>query len=1189
MAASIESTVYEAVVNADMKALLEYPLTSIRPFLPCLTRMQFCSSLDKSAIWEEKLKSLMQLLSEMEAVNDIIALLSIDFHALETNARIEIKHYSKLLNSGGTLSSEQHRNGPILEFERCEPFRKLQIVLSELLVVSMKISTASDKNKRPILDECGYATSSELFSCSSYLEIVSDVLCILYAELPTLLELQDLAEALLYVPNGELMLCKLVANNPDSLLPVCRHIVRNHRNENEKDCYKTVEERRHDALYRICGMCIHIPLTIRSYTVKNCYLASLAIALTHNPVVNRLKFDWNVSELVTFISGLLLGSDTRIRSWLATHIKTNQEEGDTSNRLLQEIESELRLLIEGSEIKQPLSLLDESKQGAETELETMCLLNEEQCLRASTLIRLCCAVKTMSGLRFSEVKSDLVLRLITCFPPLTAAGIRLISLSLSMLLACSALITGEKKEKCAVNWIKWLASKSSELQNAGPEGGSFAEQLLLIAIHFHNDQRQSVIQLACSNLGMRVKVNTSSLVKIQHIFTEEVFTTKVVAAHAVTVPVTIALNASMSGYLPIHCVYQLLKSRSFSKSQVSIKEWIYKQICSAAYPLHPQLPSLVSQYISTIVTPHGNTEGMRNDPLTEDEIMTVFKRSSSVQNSEKYSFTAKILLLYYVLLYEESVLSNMRSLILLPNPPKRYSSDLINSIPIKSLLHKAQLDPWVLNRLYPALLGLLVTQFPNLCQVEDWLSELDSGVFGNSENELTTSCHPFSICNNSKNLEHCSPGLLKRGLLHSDVNPALALMHLRTLNLSWYSARRTRPFARSLTSGLSKLLESDVSRRVRQESCKLWLKINTVTPCKLWVLTCNALRPDCNGTKKLQEITLNMLTNDPLVILALDERIFRCPEILSIVLRMTRACLALSRVHFTSLALAHPTVNANANPAIPLQGSTASSTISDAEKEELANALISAQDSAVLQILIEVCLPNSDDFKDLEMSSMQKKATPYELDVSCNFLTSLREVHCLVCSSLHQVFIANTSVAKLVHFQTYPYKLIEVLVSGVPSMHICMDFIPELLQFRDPWKQVFALQLTSHIAVQYPLAKSFSLARLCLNVFTTLITVMPSYQHCQFVELVLTSLLRFAGAFPPLLKDCINILLHLSRVSYCQVSTREPIFTRRIDTDHLKDEGLADELNDNMKIRLYWEVRNTFRKLITDAIQNTAK
>ena len=46
---------------------------------------------------------------------------------------------------------------------------------------------------------------------------------------------------------------------------------------------------------------------------------------------------------------------------------------------------------------------------------------------------------------------------------------------------------------------------------------------------------------------------------------------QVVTSHAVKVPVTRELNAKLQGYLPIHCVYQLLKSRAFSKHKVHIK------------------------------------------------------------------------------------------------------------------------------------------------------------------------------------------------------------------------------------------------------------------------------------------------------------------------------------------------------------------------------------------------------------------------------------------------------------------------------------------------------------------------------------------------------------------------------------------------------------------------------------------
>lgn len=46
---------------------------------------------------------------------------------------------------------------------------------------------------------------------------------------------------------------------------------------------------------------------------------------------------------------------------------------------------------------------------------------------------------------------------------------------------------------------------------------------------------------------------------------------QVVTAHAVRVAVTNNLSANITGFLPIHCIYQLLRSRSFTKHKVSIK------------------------------------------------------------------------------------------------------------------------------------------------------------------------------------------------------------------------------------------------------------------------------------------------------------------------------------------------------------------------------------------------------------------------------------------------------------------------------------------------------------------------------------------------------------------------------------------------------------------------------------------
>jgi len=72
---------------------------------------------------------------------------------------------------------------------------------------------------------------------------------------------------------------------------------------------------------------------------------------------------------------------------------------------------------------------------------------------------------------------------------------------------------------------------------------------------------------------------------------------------------------------------------------------------------------------------------------------------------------------------------------------------------------------------------------------------------------------------------------------------------------------------------------------------------------------------------------------------------------------------------------------------------------SETEREDLRIALVAGQESAAVQILLEACLETEEDRK-----------TPGQM-------WSLREIRSVVCSYLHQVFIADPSLAKLVHFQ----------------------------------------------------------------------------------------------------------------------------------------------------------------------------
>ncbi len=159
---------------------------------------------------------------------------------------------------------------------------------------------------------------------------------------------------------------------------------------------------------------------------------------------------------------------------------------------------------------------------------------------------------------------------------MSAAGVKFVSLGLCVLIACHSLTSTPELERKAVEWIRWLIQEEAHFERATGLTASFGEMLLLMAIHFHSNQMNAICDLVCQTLGMKIAIRMSSMQKIKQIFTHDIFTEQVVASHAIRVPVTPNLSANVTGFLPVHCIHQLLKSRAFSKHKVPIKDWIYK-------------------------------------------------------------------------------------------------------------------------------------------------------------------------------------------------------------------------------------------------------------------------------------------------------------------------------------------------------------------------------------------------------------------------------------------------------------------------------------------------------------------------------------------------------------------------------------------------------------------------------------
>uniref|UniRef100_A0A7N8YD75 Integrator complex subunit 2 n=1 Tax=Mastacembelus armatus TaxID=205130 RepID=A0A7N8YD75_9TELE len=1087
----VSSYAFEAMQKVDVVRLAALSDPELRLLLPCLVRMALCAPADQSQSWAQDKKLILRLLSGVEAVNSIVALLSVDFHALEQDARKEQQLRHKAGGSNGeSILVSQLQHGLTLEFEHSDPLRRLRLTLSELLAVMNKVADSNGEF---------FLKSSELFESPVYLEEVADVLCILQAELPSLLPIVDVAEALLHVRNGDWFLCLLVANVPDSFSEVCRGLIKNGERQDEES---VGGRRRTEALRQLCQMNPSQALNIRAMVVEECHLPGLGVALTLDYKPDSA--DDAVSPLVSYVSGLLLGTNSKVRTWFSMFIRNGQQRKRESSSVLWQMRRQLLLELVSILPRSRSTRVSNDGDMEEGGSSGYSGLREEHVVKASALLRLYCALMGIAGLRPTDEEAEQLLQLMTSRPPATPAGVRFVSLSFCKLLAFPTLVSTPEQEQLMVMWLSWMIKEEEYFESAAGVSASFGEMLLLVAMYFHSNQLSSIIELVCSTLGMKIAIKPSSLSKMKTIFTQEIFTEQVVTAHAVRVAVTNNLSANITGFLPIHCIYQLLRSRAFTKHKVSIKDWIYRQLCETTTPIHTQLIPLIDAYINSILTPasKANPEAT-NQPITEQEILSVFQSSQGEAGRggrQRYSITTQLLILYYILSYEENLLASTKQLGM---KPKSYSAALMDQIPIKYLITQAQGLQQELGGLHSALLRLLATNYPHLCLVEDWVCEEE--VTGTLP-LLRRMMLPSNTCRYTQNQLHQAFQKL----------PSSSHRLMRILeHLTLLSPGDLIPYAEALTSSMALLLEPAVPRRVLQTLNKLWMGLNTVMPRRLWVMTVNALQPSAKLLRQ-QKYTQNDLMVDPLVVLRCDQRVYRCPPLMDIVLHMLNGYLLASKAylhcHLKETADFDRQSQSVSTMGVPGQPDTPEVT-----REELKNALLAAQ--SLLKNIREGGL-----------------------------LSDLREVQCLICCLLHQMFIADPNIAKLVHFQGYPQALLPLTVAGIPSIHICLDFIPELLAQPQLEKQIFAIQLLSYLCTQYALPKSLSVARLAISVMGTLLTVLTRAKRFSFFMPTLPCLVAFCQAFPPLYDDVAALLVQVGQVCASDVATKardiDPLIAR---------------------------------------------
>lgn len=92
-------------------------------------------------------------------------------------------------------------------------------------------------------------------------------------------------------------------------------------------------------------------------------------------------------------------------------------------------------------------------------------------------------------------------------------------------------------------------------------------------------------------------------------------------------------------------------------------------------------------YVNSILIPATNRHGAEdeiNEPFAEAQVLCVFRENSDA------SVSTQLLMLYYLLLYEDLRLHNMKPIMASKRVVLKYSRNAIAQIPIKYLLLKAQ-------------------------------------------------------------------------------------------------------------------------------------------------------------------------------------------------------------------------------------------------------------------------------------------------------------------------------------------------------------------------------------------------------------------------------------------------------------------------------------------------------------------
>ncbi|TPX69432.1 hypothetical protein SpCBS45565_g02455 [Spizellomyces sp. 'palustris'] len=550
--------------------------------------------------------------------------------------------------------------------------------------------------------------------------------------------------------------------------------------------------------------------------------------------------------------------------------------------------------------------------------------------------------------------------------------------------------------------------------------------------------------------------------------------------------------------LSTRIVCQILRGDILPNPHIDIQQWTYDQIRNVYVPLDPLLPKVLELYVES-VGKRGSVTG-----ISEADIAVLFENRRIIS-------ARHVLALYYVLLYNDMVGERRSGLKKQGGDPiyelEEYTDNLLDRIPTKQILSHVEdpLNQPTYHNLYPRFWALMCAQYPEVLDVGGFLCE--EGCRDKSA-VVPAAVRGFALT--GKEMEAADVHNLLSSGKDEDLRGGessyigdISRFPLSEISAWWISSVISyldsltsmdlqTHFTTVTTNLLPRITNPQTSADVSTQFFSLWISLYTFNPRETCLATVNARKRLDRDAKPYDHHTLVM---DPLIVFSCRE-VFRRGAI-RIFLRVLTYYMIASRHRWKKLWTGGIKPEAHLPP----------TTI---------DTLLQTQDAAIIQCLLEGLVGGEESIR------------PFIYDF------------------IHQLFIEDPILIRVVAFQTFPVEILKGVVEGVPSMHVCFDFVPDMLEHPNIRVRVFGLQLFGWLGETYPIEKSLhqakhlilpSIAHLCLDLSKynkhlkasrdTALSIPFPPRIEDWTETIVGVLVNIAKAFPSLVESVGSILEEL--------------------------------------------------------------